>query len=399
MAYFVSALFVNGLVNNHKRAIRHFSQLHNEQRLRREAEEQLRVLAESSPAAILTVDGEGAVLAANGAAYRLLMIPEEKVLDGRSIADYFPLLADALRFDSATVGLSTSVKCQGRRENGEMFLAHMWFSSYLVPDGKRLAAIIVDSSEEMREREEQELHQLLTGNQIATAVIAHEVRNVCSAMTMLCDDLRHQPGLAGNRTLSGLDSLVAGLEAIASFELQYRAHEVRSVSLQEILDNLRIVVEPAWREIAGTVHWNLPARIPSVWAEPHGLMQALLNLSQNSLRAVQEGTLRQLDISVVPQAAKVLVSVQDSGPGVHAPEGLFRPFQQGASGSGLGLYVSRFLVRSYGGELRFERPAQGSRFVIELDVVQGESVSDQTRESNQSITLPDDHDMFRRSVL
>jgi signal transduction histidine kinase len=48
---------------------------------------------------------------------------------------------------------------------------------------------------------------------------------------------------------------------------------------------------------------------------------------------------------------------------------LFRPFQQGAIGSGLGLYVSRFLIRRYGGELRFEPSRQGSCFVIELDAV------------------------------
>ena len=40
---------------------------------------------------------------------------------------------------------------------------------------------------------------------------------------------------------------------------------------------------------------------------------------------------------------------------------------QGAAGSGIGLYVSRFLVRSYGGELRFEPLPEGSCFVIELE--------------------------------
>jgi signal transduction histidine kinase len=366
-AYFVSALFVTELVRNHNQAIRHLGQIQIEQRLRRDAEEQLRVLAESSPAAIITVDGKGAVLASNGAANRLLMIPEGTALNGRLIINYFPFLADALRLDAESVGLRTAVKCQGRRDNGEVFLAHMWFSSYPAPEGNRLAAIIVDSSEEMRDREEQGLHQLLTGNQIAAAAIAHEVRNVCEAMAMLCEDLRQRHALARDETLRGLDTLVGGLEAIASFELQSKTHEIEDVSLKEVLDNLRIVVEPAWREIDGTVRWHLPEKIPSVWAEPHGLMQALLNLAQNSHRAVQEGSVRQLDISVVPQELKVLVKVHDSGPGVQAPEDLFRPFQQGASGSGLGLYVSRFLVRSYGGELRFERPSEGSCFVIELD--------------------------------
>jgi C4-dicarboxylate-specific signal transduction histidine kinase len=98
-------------------------------------------------------------------------------------------------------------------------------------------------------------------------------------------------------------------------------------------------------------------------------LQAFLNLAQNSHRAVHEGSVRELDIAVSSQAQRVLITFQDSGPGVASPEELFRPFQQGAVGSGLGLYVSRFLVRSYGGDLRFEEPSHGSGFVIELDAV------------------------------
>jgi C4-dicarboxylate-specific signal transduction histidine kinase len=225
----------------------------------------------------------------------------------------------------------------------------------------------VDSSEEMRDREEEGLQHLLTGNQIAAATIAHEVRNVSGAMAMLCEDLRRRHDLVGDEALRGLDSLVGGLETIASFELQPGQHEPEEVSLQEVLDNFRIVIEPAWREIEGNVQWQVPARLPSVKAEPHGLLQACINLAQNSLRAVQEQPVRQLTVDVSQQERKVEVRFQDSGPGVASPGDLFRPFQQGALGSGLGLYVSRFLVRSYGGELRFEPTAQGSCFVIELD--------------------------------
>jgi signal transduction histidine kinase len=369
VAYFVSGLFVTTLVRNHEQAVGHFNRLEVEQQRRLEAEEQLRALAESSPAAILTMDGNGAVLAANDAANRLLMIPNGKTLKGRLIVDYFPFLADALRLDAESVGLRTAVKCQGHRDNDELFLAQIWFSAYVAREGKRLAAIIVDSSEEMRDREEQGLRQLLTGNQIATAAVAHEVRNVCEAMAMLCEDLRQRHSLAQDKALHGLESLVGGLETIASFELQSKTQEVEAVPLKEVLDDLRIIVEPAWREIEGTVRWHVPEHLPSVWAEPYGLLQAFLNLAQNSHRAVHDGSVRELDIVVSSQAQRVLITFQDSGPGVASPEDLFRPFQQGAVGSGLGLYVSRFLVRSYGGDLRFEEPSHGSGFVIELDAV------------------------------
>jgi signal transduction histidine kinase len=371
LAYLASGLFIKALLRNHALAVEHLSEIQSEQQRRREAEEQLRVLAESSPAAILTADATGIVLNANAAAHNLLMIKESGALKGRQIIDYIPFLADALRLDEASVGLRTAVKCQGRRENGEIFLAHIWFSAYRSPGGKRLAAIVVDSSEEMRDREEEGLHHLLTGNQIATAAIAHEVRNVSEAMAMLCEDLRRRHDLAQDTALRGLDSLVGGLEAIASFELQAGPHEVDEVPLREVLDNFRIVIEPAWREIDGVVLWRGPEDLPSVKAEPHGLLQVCLNLAQNSLRAVQERTVRELQVAVSQQAQKVMIRFQDSGQGIASPAELFRPFQQGAIGSGLGLYVSRFLIRRYGGELRFEPSPEGSCFVIELDAVKG----------------------------
>jgi len=370
LAYFVSGLFVAALVRNREQALRHLDLLQKEQSLRQEAEEQLRFLAESSPAAIFTVDGDGVVLAANHAAHSLLLMPKGKSLHGRGVGYYLPVLADALRLDTGSVGLRTAAQCQGYRDNGEIFLAHLWFSSYVVPEGRRLAVIVVDSTEEMRDREEQGLRQLMTGNRIATATIAHEVRNFCEAMAMLCADLRQRHGLGHDDALRGLDNLVGGLESIASLELQPKNQEaVEKVPLKEVLDNLRIVVEPDWREIEGNLQWHIPEGIPAVWAERHGLFQAFLNLAQNAHRAVQEGAERVLNISVASAAQKVIVTFTDTGPGVQAPEKLFQPFQKGASGSGLGLYVSRFIVRSYGGELRFDPLPHGSCFVIELDAV------------------------------
>jgi C4-dicarboxylate-specific signal transduction histidine kinase len=109
--------------------------------------------------------------------------------------------------------------------------------------------------------------------------------------------------------------------------------------------------------------------MPAVLADPSGLLQALLNLARNSHRAVQHSTLRELRISVSVHDQKACVRVEDSGPGIPSPECLFQPFQPGAEGTGLGLYVSRAVVRSYGGELRFEPSPHGSRFLIELQVV------------------------------
>src|SRR5262249_39111878 len=142
--------------------------------------------------------------------------------------------------------------------------------------------------------------------------------------------------------------------------------QVGSILLKEVLDTLRIVIEPDWREIDGLVKWHVPESGVKVWAGRHGLLQAFLNLAQNSHRAVQSSEHRKLDICVRLLGTKVMVHFQDSGPGVPDPAMLFRPFEKDSTGSGLGLYVSRFIVRSYGGELRFEPGAPGACFAVEL---------------------------------
>lgn len=352
LAYAGAGLFVSALIRNRK------------------LEEQLRVLVESSPAAILTTDAAGRVLACNQAANLLFLLGGNASLAGRPIGSYIPLLADALKLDRQAGKLRTAAQCQGRRENGEVFLAHTWFSSYVAPEGRRLAAIVVDSSEEMRDREEEGLRQLMRGNRIAAAAVSHEVRNLCGAIALVCSNLQSRHRTIPDDDFQGLTTLVAGLEKIASAELHGQVHdELEKVMLDEVLADLRIVIEPDWREIGGQVVWSLPAELPPVLGERSGLLQAFLNLTQNSHRAVQGCAVRELriSVSVVDRLAKV--RFRDTGPGIAEPGRLFEPFQSGADGSGLGLYVSRAVVRSYGGDLAYEPQETGAGFRVDLAFV------------------------------
>jgi C4-dicarboxylate-specific signal transduction histidine kinase len=246
----------------------------------------------------------------------------------------------------------------------------MWFSLYDSGNGNRLAAIVVDSSEEMRAREEEGLRQLLTGNRIIATALSHEVRNFCGVFGRLCESLSRTHSLIQDKDFQALLNMIGGLEAMASLKLQTKSQALlEPVALKEVLDNLRIVIEADWREIGGKVQWRLPTEIPQVLAERHGLLQAFLNLVQNSHRAVQTETLRLLNVTVARELKKVFVRFEDSGPGIAAPETLFQPFQAGASGSGLGLYVSRSILRSYGGDLKFEPQPRGCTFAVELEAV------------------------------
>jgi len=370
VSYFACARFIAALVRNRELVVEHLTSIQREHQLRVNAEEQFQVLVESSPAAILTLDHGGVVIAANHAAADLFAIPEGQTLIGRMITGYLPLLSDALRLEHTPESFRTAAQCQGRRANGDIFLAHTWFSSYPAPDGTRLAAIVVDSSEEMRDREDQNLRLLRRSNRIAAAAVSHEVRNMCRALSLLGSHLEEKLGCQGDEDFQGLLQLIKGLDRVAALELQSRVTErLEEVALRTVLDHLRIVIEPDWREIDGVIRWNLPRQIPVVVADPSGLLQAFLNLARNSHRAVEPCRLRELNITVSTDERKACVRFEDSGQGIPSPECLFQPFQPGADGTGLGLYVSRAVVRSYGGELRYQPSENGSCFLVELQVV------------------------------
>jgi PAS domain S-box-containing protein len=359
-AYLISGLFVGALIRNRRLTLEHL----DEQKRRIEVEEQLKVLVESSPAGIFVVDDLGKVVAANDAANQIFGFDQDQRLEGAFIQDHLPLLADALRCSAEP--FRTGAQCQGRRRTGEIFLADTWFSTYRASNGQRLAAIVVDSSEEMRSREEQNLRQLSAGTRIMAAAVLHEVRNFCSAISLVYSNLRREAN-AGDENFQRLGDLVAGLGQIASRDLKGRSEEALvEASLQQVLDNLRIIIEPGWLDIGGAIRFDLPPRLPKVIGEAHGLLQAFLNLAQNSHRAVQACEVKELRIGVSIEDQRVMVRFADSGPGVLCPELVFQPFQPGAQGAGLGLYISRALIRSYGGELRLEAQGKGACFEVEL---------------------------------
>ena len=333
---------------------------------RREAEEQLEFLIESSPAAILTMGADFLILRANPAAYRLLGLGQGE-LPGRSIRQYIPALGRVSPSEPRQT-FRTEMQCRGERGNGEVFLANVFFSTYSTALGPRLAAMVVDASEDLRDREESNLEQLLAGSRILVAAVSHEVRNVCGAITIMHENLVRSGVLRGNQDFEALGSLVETLNRIASMELTQSSSKSQTgvIDLSEALDDLRIVLEPCCHEADIAVHWDIAKELPPVWADRHRLLQVLLNLTQNSERALRDADVKRIDVSASVGKGVVSVRVTDTGPGIGSIPKLFQPFQQGAESTGLGLYISRAFVRSFRGELRHDPSMPGCSFVIEL---------------------------------
>jgi len=365
VAFTGTGLFVSELVHKRQLAMEHLQQLTEQVRHREDAEQQIQILIESSPAAIVTVDSTGAIVLANQAAQQLLAAGGH-ALAGEPIRNYLPTLQSVAQSPRAQA-FRTTMQCRGQRRNGEVFLAAIWFSTYKTLSGPKLAAIIVDLSEDLRDREDLSLNHLLKNTRILMGAMSHEIRNLCGAVSAVGKNLARVEALTGNQDFEALQTLIVALEKIASLELQASPEDpVMAVDASEVLDQLRVLIEPALRDSGVEVKWRIGEGLPLVWADSYGLLQVFLNLARNSQRAMQSCERKELTIAAGPEEASVVIRFEDSGVGIRSPQQLFRPFQPAADGTGLGLYVSRAIVRSFRGDLRYEARPAGCCFAVIL---------------------------------
>lgn len=390
-AFTMAGLFAAELNHRRRMLAEHLIEREKQIHLRQEAEARLRILIDTSPLAILTLDSRGDVELANTSACQLLGF-ESGELQGRLIDPYLPLLARMLH--RGGTGVRTNIEFRGQRRAGEIFLASAWLSTYETSAGPGLAAVVWDSSENLRDREGAGLDSMMATSRVLVGALSHEIRNLASAAATAHSALGPHlsqgepvaarqgafgaPSLFNNtaparssgvarENYQALGTLIRGLEKIASAGLRMASGRDHAVAdLANVLDETRIVAEPALREADITLKWQVEGPLPIVQGDHHSLLQAFLNLLRNSQQALETCDVREMRVHACVENDLVTVRFYDSGPGVAHPEELFRPFQPSASHTGLGLYITRAILRSYGGGLRYEPQGQGSCFTAEL---------------------------------
>jgi len=364
--FVITGLLSREMFANRRAALRFAAELEEETNRRRTTELGMASLIESLPAAVVVVDERGIVQLANLAVESLLGVHRGRLLK-RPIAPYVPNLGEIARDNSGLDGQRTAANFQARRANGEGFPVSAWLSTYPASGGKRIVAVLADATGELREFQESSFQTLLRSTRVLVGSVSHEIRNICAAISISQANLGRLPGVQESDDYHALRSLVESLVRLSAPELPGSSEpNLARVDVNAVLDEFRIIMGPALREDSIELAIDSLDPLPAAAGDHHSLLQVLLNLSRNSARALRGRRRRSVKISAGFERGRIVIRVADTGPGVKNPKLLFRAFQPGAEASGLGLFISRALVRSCGGELAYEPGASGCTMAIRL---------------------------------
>jgi len=222
-----------------------------------------------------------------------------------------------------------------------------------------------------------------TAGQLASA-LTHELNQPMTALLsyVRAAELMTAPSAGADERLTGTlhkASVEAGRAAAVLRRLRefYRGEAARLERTDALAVCARVAqaLEDRMHRSAVELEIRNHDALPRVLFDRTQLEIVVHNLLTNSLDALdalpaQESRPRRIEIDAEVRDADVLVSVDDSGPGIASDltERLFEPFVTSKiSGMGLGLSLSRTFLRHQGGDL-WSAPSRlgGARFVVRL---------------------------------
>lgn len=113
--------------------------------------------------------------------------------------------------------------------------------------------------------------------------------------------------------------------------------------------------------------------IPKISIDPDKIKQVLFNLLFNGADAMPKGG--RLDIGAsIEEGRRIVISIRDTGIGIEDKdiEKIFEPFfttKGDKDGTGLGLYICKNIINSYGGEIGVKsEPGRGTEFIVRLPI-------------------------------
>ncbi|MDX2011099.1 MAG: ATP-binding protein [Myxococcaceae bacterium] len=234
---------------------------------------------------------------------------------------------------------------------------------------------------QVAERRQAQVERMALVGQLAAGV-AHEINNPLAFVSSNVSVVKEH--LAGTSTLDGEDPVDVlretqeGLERIRQIVSDLKAF-ARDESDGGKPVHLADVVQEALRlasvRMPPGVHVECTglSTVPLVKASHRKLVQVVLNLLVNAADALEAAKVKEPRVTLTLRRTEggVAVDVADNGPGVSldAQAHLFEPFfttKPLGKGTGLGLAMSREMVRAMGGDLVLSPARQGACFTLEV---------------------------------
>ena len=248
---------------------------------------------------------------------------------------------------------TTRVEERGPSEVRALAQAINTMAARLQADDEQRRNLLADITHELRTPLtviQGNLEGVLDGIYPADPEHMHAILDETKVLTRLIDDLR---------TLSLAESGVLKLQ-------------LEMIDIDELVDE----VVASFRAQAGAANVSLkvdlPPNLAAVEVDPTRLREVLVNLLANALRYTPSSG--EIEIRAWEQAgdpSKLMISVQDSGPGID-PKDLPHIFERfyktdDSQGSGLGLAIARSLVVAHGGEIEAQSTlGEGTTIQISL---------------------------------
>lgn len=216
------------------------------------------------------------------------------------------------------------------------------------------------------------------------ATLAHQIRTPLSSALLYAENLT-SPKLTAvareqfqQKLIARLTDLEQQVNDMLLFARSGTAQAVSPFSVQQLCDDLANRSEALLAQHHATLQINLDQPKAMVLGNQNSLVEALLNLLQNSLQAAGDGA--QLRLEQQADREQLVLLFSDNGPGI-APEiqpYIFEPFfSRKAGGSGLGLAVVQAVITSHQGQVRYlsyqndnSGPQSGACFEIRLPLHQ-----------------------------
>jgi signal transduction histidine kinase len=226
------------------------------------------------------------------------------------------------------------------------------------------------------------------------STITHELRTPLTSIRAFSEILRDHPELPAAKRGECLDIVIKETERLTRLinnVLDLAKIESGSAEWHaEPLDLKQVIVDAvnATRQMLLEQHirleLDLPAGVAHVFADPDRLMQVMINLLSNAAKFCDRAGGR-IAVRLVPTGGELRVEVRDNGPGVRPQdrELIFEKFRQGGDtltskpqGTGLGLPISREIIRHFGGTLWLEStPGEGAVFVFTLPLANAPEIT------------------------